>query len=141
MFLLDVNMLVALAWDDHTQHDQAHEWFSGQAQSGFATCHVTQSGFVRVSLQISGVSCQITTQDAIGMLNSFTSQQSHSFWNDGPVETSSALWPTVTGHKHVTDLNLFLIARRNGGRLVTFDASIKSRLPDAERQWVEVVDA
>ena len=141
MFLLDVNMLVALAWDDHTQHDQAHEWFSAQAQSGFATCHVTQSGFVRVSLQINGISCQITTQDAIVMLISFTSQARHSFWNDGPVQTSSALWPTITGHKQVTDLNLFLIARHNGGKLATFDGAIKNRLPEAERQWVEVIEA
>ena len=75
------------------------------------------------------------------MLDSLTSQPRHSFWNDGPVETTSALWPTVTGHNQVPDLNLFLIARRNGGKLVTFDGAIKSRLPEAERQWVEVVVA
>ena len=50
MFLLDVNFLVALAWDDHDQHEKAHEWFANRPATGFSTCHVSQSGFLRVSL-------------------------------------------------------------------------------------------
>jgi predicted nucleic acid-binding protein len=40
VFLLDVNILIALAWDDHTSHQAAHRWFASNAQTGFATCHV-----------------------------------------------------------------------------------------------------
>lgn len=143
MYLLDINVLIALAWDDHVHHEAAHDWFASHMQEGFATCHVTQSGFVRISLnpKISGVTVQVTAQDVLTMLNDFTSQENHSFWNDGPVETNSGLWGTVTGHGQVTDLNLFLIARRNSGKFVTFDAALKTRLPDPERQWVELVEA
>jgi hypothetical protein len=79
-------------------------------------------------------------QDVTSMLNGFTSQPSHSFWQDGPIETGSDLWSTVTNPKQVTDLNLVLIARRNGGRLVTFDGAIRNRLPEEQRQWIEVIE-
>jgi uncharacterized protein len=139
VFLLDVNVLIALAWDDHTQHDPAHEWFASQEELGFSTCHVTQSGFLRVSLVHNNGARKIN--EAIDMLKSLTSKPTHSFWNDGPVEADSPHWQTVTGSKQVPDLNLFLIARRNKGKLVTFDQGIATKLPADEHQWIEVVKA
>jgi hypothetical protein len=73
------------------------------------------------------------------MLDSLTSQTNHKFWEDGPVETNNRVWPTVTGHKQVTDTNLFLIACRNQGKLATFDGAIQNRLPQPQRSWIEVI--
>ena len=72
MYLLDVNVLIALAWDDHVHHDRAHAWFRRLANESFATCNVTQSGFVRVSLNPDAVHCQIGITDVFEMLESFT---------------------------------------------------------------------
>jgi uncharacterized protein len=138
--LLDVNTLIALAWDDHEHHQAAHEWFSANAQAGFATCHVTQSGFLRISLNPIAVHCKIAASEATAMLASLTSQPNHTFWEDGPVQTNSTLWLLVTGRNEVTDTNLFLIARRNSGKLVTFDGTLKNRLPHPQRQWVDVIE-
>ena len=49
MWLLDVNALVALAWDSHVHHAAARNWFAANAADGWATCPVTESGFVHVS--------------------------------------------------------------------------------------------
>ena len=46
--LLDVNLLVALFDPDHIHHDLAHDWFEDHHRSGWATCPVTENGFVRV---------------------------------------------------------------------------------------------
>ena len=46
--LLDVNLLVALAWPSHVHHRSALAWFR-ESIPGLATCPLTQSGFVRVS--------------------------------------------------------------------------------------------
>lgn len=142
MFLLDVNFLVALAWDDHDLHEAAHEWFTRRSTNGFSTCHVSQSGFLRVSLQTEQTT-NIT--DAIEMLKSLTSQAGHRFWNDGPMEVDSPLWQEFpsgkAGGKAVTDLNLFLIARRNNGKLVTFDQGIPKIIPKSEHRWIEVLEA
>jgi hypothetical protein len=134
-------MLIALAWDDHEHNQAAHAWFSANSKAGFATCHVTQSGFIRLSLNPDVVKCQIPATEATAKLISFTSQPAHSFWEDGPVDTNSELWHKVTGHKQVSDTNLLLIAKRRGGKLATFDAAIKNRLPPSERDNVEVVSA
>jgi predicted nucleic acid-binding protein len=43
--LLDVNLLVALAWPNHVHHQVALSWFQKNQASGWATCPVTQSGY------------------------------------------------------------------------------------------------
>ena len=45
--LLDVNLLMALLWENHEHHTRARSWFQGV--SAFATCPVVQLAFARVS--------------------------------------------------------------------------------------------
>jgi predicted nucleic acid-binding protein len=45
---LDVNLLVALFDPDHIHHETAHDWFSDNASDGWATCPMTENGFVPV---------------------------------------------------------------------------------------------
>jgi hypothetical protein len=55
--LLDINVLLALAWSHHVHHDAAHGWFARETAAGWATCLLTQTGFLRLSLnpQIVGI--------------------------------------------------------------------------------------
>ena len=46
-FLLDVNVLMALLWENHEHHQVARRWF--RQITDFATCPVTQLGFARIS--------------------------------------------------------------------------------------------
>ncbi|MDQ6632103.1 MAG: VapC toxin family PIN domain ribonuclease [Verrucomicrobiota bacterium] len=139
MHLLDVNTLMALAWDDSHHYQSAHSWFAKNAPSGFATCHVTQSGFLRLSLNPKIVNCQLTSAKAIEKLKTFVEHPKHQFWEDGPVNVGSTIWQSVTGYGQVTDLNLFLIARRHAGKLVTFDGKIRNWLSPDEQQWLEII--
>ncbi|MEP7352122.1 MAG: VapC toxin family PIN domain ribonuclease, partial [Acidobacteriota bacterium] len=47
--LLDVNVLIALLWPDHVHRTPAREWFLPNRHAGWATCAITESGFVRIS--------------------------------------------------------------------------------------------
>ena len=49
--LLDVNVLLALLDSDHIDHDRAHEWLGAEIGSGWASCPITENGFVRVISQ------------------------------------------------------------------------------------------
>ena len=51
VLLLDVNLLVALFHPDHVHHEIAHDWFADHLREGWATCPLTESGFIRVALQ------------------------------------------------------------------------------------------
>ena len=47
--LLDVNVLLALAWPSHAHHEIADEWFLRNRHKGWATCVLTQLAFLRLS--------------------------------------------------------------------------------------------
>ena len=46
-FLLDVNLLMALLWENHEHHQTARAWL--RRVTDFTTCPVSQLGFARVS--------------------------------------------------------------------------------------------
>jgi toxin-antitoxin system PIN domain toxin len=139
VYLLDVNVLIALAWDDHAHHTRAHAWFAQLARESFATYNVTQSGFVRLSLNPSVVHCQMGIADVFEMLESFTKHPNHIFCEDGALQMELPTWQRITGHTQVTDTNLLLIAHRNGRKFVTLDDGIQNRLQGEEKTWIEVI--
>ncbi|MEQ1741664.1 MAG: TA system VapC family ribonuclease toxin [Candidatus Nitrotoga sp.] len=48
VFLLDVNVLIALIDPAHVQHDAAHEWFAAHGKRAWATCPLTENGVLRI---------------------------------------------------------------------------------------------
>lgn len=137
MALLDVNALVALAWDSHVHHRAIRGWFSAQGRDGWATCPVTESGFVRVSSNPQVLACSITVEAARGVLSALRDVGGHRFLvND--VSLADADLPPIVGHRQVTDAQLLTLARRHGTRLVTFDTAIASL---AEGRDVELLAA
>lgn len=125
MALLDVNALVALAWDSHIHHARMRTWFAANAPQGWATCPITESGFVRVSTNPKVLPSPIGMADALQVLASLRGADGHRFLSDD-VSLIDADVPTIVGHRQVTDAHLLTLARRRGVRLVTFDAAIDS---------------
>jgi toxin-antitoxin system PIN domain toxin len=121
--LLDVNALVALAWDAHVHHLAIRGWFAASASTGWATSPVTESGFVRVSSNRAVLPVAISTADARAVLAALRRAGSHRFLSDD-VSMVDADVPAVAGHRQVTDAHLLTLARRHGVRVVTFDAGL-----------------
>jgi toxin-antitoxin system PIN domain toxin len=121
--LLDVNALVALAWDSHIHPVRIREWFAANASQGWATCPITESGFVRVSTNPKVLPSPIGVADAQRVLKSLRAVDGHSFLADDVSIVDDDI-PTIVGHRQVTDAHLLTLAHRKGVRLVTFDAAI-----------------
>lgn len=121
--LLDVNALVALAWDSHVHHARVREWFAANSTGGWATCPITESGFVRVSSNPKVLPSPIGVESARGVLAALREVNSHHFLADDVSLTDGDV-PAMTGHRQVTDVHLLTLARRRGVRLVTFDAAL-----------------
>ncbi|CAN5581533.1 type II toxin-antitoxin system VapC family toxin [soil metagenome] len=137
MALLDVNALVALAWDSHVHHGAVRAWFAAKSVDGWATCPVTESGFVRVSSNPKVLSCFIAVEDARGVLSALRDVGDHRFLvNDVSLADSDI--PPIVAHRQVTDAQLLTLARRHGTRLVTFDAGVAAL---AEGRDVELLSA
>jgi uncharacterized protein len=49
MFLLDVNVLIALLDPTHSHHDRAHDWFGGPGKQNWMSSPTTQNGTVRIA--------------------------------------------------------------------------------------------
>lgn len=120
MGLLDVNTLVALAWDSHVHHEPAVAWFTGHAASGWCTCPVTESGFVRVSSNTRVLPAAISVGDARAVLVALRAHPGHRFLTDD-VSLADRDLPAMVGHRQVTYAHLLTLARRHGIDLVTFD--------------------
>src|SRR5580704_5245734 len=78
--LLDINVLLALAWPAHIHHEAAHRWFATHRRKGWATCPHTQAGFLRLSMQPAVVKTAISFGDALRVLTSSMSAPEHQFW-------------------------------------------------------------
>jgi uncharacterized protein len=126
-FLLDVNVLVALAFPLHTSHQAAHAWFRRERDRLWATCPLTQAGFLRVASRALG-GTRDAVQQALGGLERDCRNPSHEYW---PVDVdlrdlSESQRSRLIGHNQVADMQLLLLAHRRRGQLATFDAGIRN---------------
>ena len=123
MALLDVNALVALAWDSHIHHAAARRWFAANHAAGWATCPVTESGFVRVSSNHTVLPSALSPQAAREVLHAMRQAGGHRFLVDDVSMTDPDV-PATAGYRQVTDAHLLTLGRRRGLRVVTFDAGL-----------------
>ena len=137
--LLDVNLLLALAWPNHVHHELAHQWFRSVHTSGWATCPLTQSGFVRVSCNRMVLPEAATPSDAVQLLRELVQLPGHVFWSDEISIAASDVFPLehLIGHRQVTDAHLLALAISHEGRLATLDRKIQALIP--KRSGVEDV--
>jgi uncharacterized protein len=124
--LLDVNALIALLWEEHPFHKSCAEWFSTAAKTGWATCPITEAGFVRIVCNPAFARRTPSVYNAIQILKSATeSDTNHQFWTDDlPISVLSMRWGDPLGHKQVTDLYLLSLVAYRRGSLITFDRGI-----------------
>jgi uncharacterized protein len=122
--LLDVNVLVALFDAGHVHHEAAHDWFADNRKHGWATCAITENGFVRVLANPkSGVSERAPA--ILQSLRTFCASGHHQFWPDTLSLRDQCFELSVGhGHQQLTDIYLLGLAAQMGGVLATFDRSI-----------------
>lgn len=140
--LLDVNMLIALAWPSHVHHGEARAWFKANRSAGWATCPLTQCAFVRISSNPKAIREAVTPVEALALLKQMVLLERHVFWPDD-VAFHHELVPTglLVGHHQVTDAYLLGLCIRHKGKLVTLDRDIRALLPQgkAHTNLLEVV--
>lgn len=130
--LPDVNVLLSLAWPNHAHHNAAHRWLARDAQNGWATCLLTQIGFLRLSLNPVIVGVSLDCQSALALLSGLIAHPTHQFIEKAPTTTAPPfddLVPKIVGHQQITDATLLHIAHFHGVKLVTFDQATIALCP------------
>lgn len=123
VFLLDVNVLIALIDPAHVQHDAAHEWFAVHGKRAWATCPLTENGVLRIVGHPRYPNSPGTPAEVAQLMSGLRALPGHAFWADdvslldtGTIDASRLL---TSGQ--VTDSYLLALACAHGGRLATFD--------------------
>ncbi len=131
MRLLDVNVLIALAYPPHVSHQKVSHWYDTEGMKAWASCPLTQTGFVRI---VSNPAFSATIPDvseAVALLAGLIQSSGHQFWPDELPMTAAAdmFGAKLVGHQQVSDAYLLAMAVKNKGQLVTLDRAI-TRLAD-----------
>jgi uncharacterized protein len=124
-------VLSALFDASHVNHDAAHRWFADAGCESWATCPITENGFVRVLSHPAYPSLQATPNEVAERLGAFVDQRGHIFWPDD-ISLLSGLdagsRARLVGSQQVTDFYLAALAHHHGGCLATFDGSLQRTL-------------
>lgn len=126
--LLDINILTALLWPAHEHHEGAHRWFGGRAAAPWATCPLTQLGFVRIVSNPAFSRDALSPVDAVALLAGNLGHPAHQFWSDS-LQVPAAIKEMETGlqgFKQLTDAYLLALAHRRKGVLATFDRGLRT---------------
>ena len=142
-YLLDTNVLIALLWPSHAKHDLTVKWFARHRGKGWATCPLTEAGFVRIVSNAAFSRDAVTPREAVGVLAANTAAKDHAFWPDElPLAEATAFaGARLVGHQQVTDAYLLGLALHRGGMLATLDERIAALTEpkSAERKTLEIV--
>lgn len=122
-YLLDANVLIALATPEHVLNQRAADWFRGVRT--FATCPITQGALFRFHLR---AGAQATAESAHRLLTAISSMPLHVFWTDDLSFVDLPL-KGIIGHRQVTDAYLAKLAFNRGGSLATLDAALAAMHP------------
>jgi len=134
LLLLDVNVLLALAWPNHQFHRAAIARLEPR-RSRWATCALTQLGFIRLSANPAVVPEPRRPAEAAALLRIMVEDARHVYLEALPSPMArhfDAALAGLLGHQQVTDAYLLALAGRHAATLVTFDTRMKHlRAPGA----------
>ncbi|MGB0679676.1 MAG: TA system VapC family ribonuclease toxin [Polyangiales bacterium] len=127
-YLLDVNLLISLFDPMHVHHEAAHSWFAHRGQRSWATCPLTENGFVRVLSNPAYPNRSHPVREMVEALGVFKQRhpRSHVFWPDtvSLTDTNRFAAAQIQGHKQLTDVYLLGLCQAQGGVLATLDHRI-----------------
>jgi uncharacterized protein len=140
IYLLDVNVLVALLWPNHMHHGAVIRWFGSDGKRQFATCPLTELGFARLSCNPAAAGKAVTLSTALETLATVSRMPNHHFLGETTQLhlTLSPIAAYVIGYRQVSDAYLIALAHLHGAKLVTLDARIRRAF--AESEWVQSVE-
>jgi uncharacterized protein len=139
LFLLDANVLLALAWPNHPFHHRAITRLARRERHRWATCLLTQAAFVRLSSNPAVIPGAKSPAEAGEMLGRLINDPDHMFLEAKSKRLArlQELLARCYGHNHVNDAFLIWLASSRGATVLTFDAPLRHLAPNAE--LVEVI--
>ena len=134
LFLLDANVLLALAWPNHPFHHRAVARLGRRERRRWATCLLTQAAFVRLSSNPAVIPSAKSPAEAGYLLGELIDDPNHVFLEAKSRQLArlQELLARCHGHNQVNDAFLIWLALSHGASVVTFDAPLRHLAPKPE---------
>ena len=94
IYLLEINLLLALSDSMHVHHDAAHRWFAEIGKRAWATCPITENGYVRIVSHPNYPNRPGDVSTVLAILNLFCASKGHYFWAED-ISLTTLLQPDV----------------------------------------------
>jgi toxin-antitoxin system PIN domain toxin len=136
MYLLDANILIAMADPGHVYHTRVQQWFHAQPGRGWATCPLTENAFLRILSAPTYPGSPGDPMTVRQLLTRMCAFPGHQFWDDHLTLSDTVRFPALPASKHLTDLYLLALAASHHGMLATLDRRIDPNLlPDGPKAY------
>ena len=119
--------MIALVDASHVSHDAAHARFAREGRRKWATCPITENGFVRIIANPKYPNALATPADALTLLGRLVSLPGHIFWPDDISLRDTAIFDPakILTVGQITDSYLLALAAAKGGKLATLDRACR----------------
>jgi len=124
IYLLDINLLLALTDPMHVHHESSHQWFTKKGQRGWATCPLTENGFIRIAGHPNYPNRPGDISAVVSILRRLCEASGHHFWSEDLSILGILEHNAIITHAQITDVYLLGLAVHNKGKLATLDQRI-----------------
>ena len=139
VYLLDINLLLALMDPMHVHHEPSHQWFAENGQQAWATCPLTENGFIRIAGHPNYPNRPGDITAVFSILRQLCEAAGHYFWPED-LSILDILTPdSIITHNQITDIYLLGLAVHNKGKLATLDRRIPAEVLRGGRQALELI--
>ena len=140
-YLLDINVLLALADPMHVHHEPSHQWFAERGQQAWATCPLTENGFLRIASHPKYPNRPGDIPAVFSILRQICAAPGHHFWAED-LSILDILEPdAIITHAQITDVYLLGLAAHKNGKLATMDQRIPVDAVRGGSQALEIIIA
>ena len=138
-YLLDVNLLLALTDPMHIHHEASHGWFVEKGQQSWATCPLTENGFIRIASHPNYPNRPGDVTAVLEIFRRLSEAPGHFFWSED-ISILQILEPDVIiTHAQITDVYLLGLAVSKKGKLATLDKRIPFQAVRGGRKALELI--
>jgi uncharacterized protein len=138
-YLLDVNLLLALTDPMHIHHASAHRWFAERGQQAWATCPLTENGFIRIASHPNYPNRPGDVAAVLAIFQQLSETPGHQFWPDDLTILGILESDSIITHAQITDVYLLGLAVHKRGKLATLDQRIPVDAVRGGRKSLELI--
>jgi hypothetical protein len=138
-YLLDVNLLLALTDPMHIHHQSAHRWFMEKGQKAWATCPITENGFIRIASHPNYPNRPGDVTTVLAIFRRICETPGHRFWPDDVSIVQILELDRIITHAQVTDVYLLGLAVHKRGKLATLDQRVPADAVRGGRKALELI--